>query len=44
MDALKSAIAQRFAIMNNKVSAVENGKERRKNDSSDWSEDESFHS
>lgn len=35
---LKAAIAQRFSIMNQRVSAVEDGKERRMNDSSDWSD------
>ena len=37
MNDLKAAIAQRFAVLNNKVAAVENGKERgaplRRNDS-----------
>ena len=36
---LKAAIAQRFAMMNQTVKARENGQERKRSGSSDWSED-----
>lgn len=43
MGDLKAAIAARFAVLNNKVKAVENGQERgslQRHDSSDWSDDD----